>query len=145
MRVGVDHRTIVERGGKPVLESGIYALCEVESEAFDGTGASSEFWAPGAERAPGWPTVNIRYLHAYVTNPLTIERLRTERPDISGLLINGFQAASFPITALSCASALRRFFLSLPNLRSFDAECKRPGKNTDPRSVGRPGEVPTIH
>lgn len=98
MRVGVDHRTIAERGGKPALEAGIYALCEVESEAFDGTSASSEFWAPGAERAPGWPTVNIRYLHAYVANPLTIERLRAERPDISGLLINGFQAASFPIT-----------------------------------------------
>lgn len=99
VRVGVDQRTIAERCGKPALEAGIYALCEVESEAFDGTGAGSEFWAPGAERAPGWPTVNIRYLHAYVTNPLTIERLRTERPDVSGLLINGFQAASFPITA----------------------------------------------
>lgn len=84
---------------KPPLESGIYALCEVESAAFDGTGASSEFWAAGAERAPGWPTVNIRYLKTYGENPLTIERLKAERPDLSRLLLNGFQASSFPITA----------------------------------------------
>lgn len=98
VRVGVDQRSAGERDGKPPLEAGIYALCEVESAAFDGTGARSEFWAPGAERAPGWPTVNIRYLKSYPAQPLTIERLRTERPDVSRLLLNGFQAASFPIT-----------------------------------------------
>ncbi len=98
VRVGVDQRSAAERDGKPPLEAGIYALCEVDSRAFDGTGASSEFWAPGAERAPGWPTVNIRYLKSYAARPLTIERLRTERPDVSRLLLNGFQAASFPIT-----------------------------------------------
>jgi predicted RNA-binding protein with PUA-like domain len=98
VRVGIDQRSAAERDGRPPLEAGIYALCEVESTAFDGTGASSEFWAPGAERAPGWPTVNIRYLKSYAASPLTIERLRTERPDVSRLLLNGFQAASFPIT-----------------------------------------------
>jgi predicted HNH restriction endonuclease/predicted RNA-binding protein with PUA-like domain len=98
VRVGVDQRSAAERDGKPPLEAGIYALCEVDSTAFDGTGASSEFWAPGAERAPGWPTVNIRYLKSYAARPLTIEQLRTERPDVSRLLLNGFQAASFPIT-----------------------------------------------
>ncbi len=99
VRVGVDQRTVEERNGKPPLEAGIYALCEVESEAFDGTGASSEFWASGEGRDPGWPTVNIRYLRTYLGKPLTIERLRKERPDLSPLLLNGFQAASFPITA----------------------------------------------
>jgi predicted HNH restriction endonuclease len=99
VRVGVDRRTIAERNGNPPLEPGIYALCEVESEAFDGTGASDEFWAPGEVREPGWPTVNIRYLQTYLAKPLTIEKLRAQRPDISGLLLNGFQAASFPITA----------------------------------------------
>jgi predicted HNH restriction endonuclease/predicted RNA-binding protein with PUA-like domain len=99
VRVGVDQRNAAERQGKPPLEPGIYALCEVESAAFDGTGASSEFWAAGAERAPGWPTVNIRYLKTYGENPLTIEHLKSERPDLSRLLLNGFQASSFPITA----------------------------------------------
>lgn len=98
VRVGVDQRSAAERDGKPPLEAGIYALCEVESTAFDGTGASSEFWASGAERAAGWPTVNIRYLKSYAARPLTIEKLRTERPDVSRLLLNGFQASSFPIT-----------------------------------------------
>lgn len=97
VRVGVDQRSAAERDGNAPLEAGIYALCEVESVAFDGTGASSEFWAPGAERAAGWPTVNIRYLKSYASRPLTIEQLRTERPDVSRLLLNGFQAASFPI------------------------------------------------
>lgn len=99
VRVGVDQRNAAERDGRPLLESGIYALCEVVSAAFDGTGASSEFWAAGAEREPGWPTVNIRYLKTYGGNPLTIERLKSERPDLSRLLLNGFQASSFPITA----------------------------------------------
>ncbi|MBS0235166.1 MAG: EVE domain-containing protein [Proteobacteria bacterium] len=97
VRVGVDQRSAAERDGKPPLDAGIYALCEVESTAFDGTGASGEFWAPGAERAPRWPTVNIRYLKSYAARPLTIDRLRTERPEVSRLLLNGFQAASFPI------------------------------------------------
>lgn len=79
------------------MEPGIYALCEVESEVFEGTGAGDDFWAVGQERKAGWPTVNIRYLRTYHAAPLTIERLKAERPDVSELLLNGFQAASFPI------------------------------------------------
>lgn len=99
VRVGVDSRTAAERNGNPPLEPGIYALCEVESEAFDGTGAGDEFWAPGAGREPGWPTVRIRYVKVFRDNPLTIERMRNERPNLSPLLLNGFQAASFPMTS----------------------------------------------
>ena len=78
IRVGVDRRTAAERNGSPPLEPGIYALCEVESEAFDGTGAGDEFWADGEGRAPGWPTVKLRYLRSFLHNPLTIEKLRAE-------------------------------------------------------------------
>ena len=99
VRVGVDRRTKAELEGNPPLEPGIYALCEVESEAFVGTGASDDYWAPGHTRGPDWPTVKIRYLQSYFDSPLTIEKLRVERPGISRLLINGFQAASFPIPA----------------------------------------------
>jgi hypothetical protein len=35
--------------GRPKLVAGIYALCEVESEVFPGTGANDEFWA-----SAGW-------------------------------------------------------------------------------------------
>ena len=93
IRVGVDRRTIEERGGKPPLEAGIYALCEVESAAFSGTGANDEFWNDDAGREPGWPTVRIRYLRTYLNGPLTIARLRAEQPGIMGLLLDGFQAA----------------------------------------------------
>lgn len=99
VRVGVDRRTMKERNGKPPMEPGIYALCEVESEAFEGTGAADEFWALGEQREPGWPTVRIRYLRSYLGNPLTIARLRAEKPHISSLLLEGFQASSFPILA----------------------------------------------
>jgi predicted RNA-binding protein with PUA-like domain len=98
VRVGVDKRSAAMRGGKPKLESGIYALCEVESAAFPGTGGTDSYWAPSEAREPGWPTVRIRYLRSYLNAPLTIERLRAERPDVSNLLLNGFQAASFPIS-----------------------------------------------
>ena len=97
VRVGVDRRSNAERNGQPPLEPGVYALCEVESAAFDGSGANDEFWAPGEAREPGWPTVKLRYLRTYLDAPLTIERLRTEAPDTSPLLLDGFQAASFPI------------------------------------------------
>src|SRR5215510_780502 len=62
IRVGVDQRTVAERNGKAPLEAGIYAMCEVASEAFPATGVSDEFWAPGKARKAGWPTVKIRYL-----------------------------------------------------------------------------------
>jgi hypothetical protein len=42
VRVGVDQRSAKARNGKPALKSGVYALCEVESEAFEGTGANDE-------------------------------------------------------------------------------------------------------
>lgn len=98
VRVGVDRRSAKKRNGRPPLEPGIYALVEVESHAYPGTGANDEFWSPGAEREPGWPTVNIRYIRTYVANPPTIERLERERPNLDPKLLNGFQASSFPIS-----------------------------------------------
>jgi hypothetical protein len=99
LRVGVDRRNTEERKGKPPLEPGIYALCEIESTWFPATGAGDEFWAEGEGREPGWPTVKVRYLRNYFDNPLLIERLRRELPDLAPLLLNGHQAASFPIPA----------------------------------------------
>ena len=99
VRVGVDRRTIEERAGNPPLEAGIYALCEVESAAFSGTGANDEFWNDDAGREPGWPTVRLRYLRTYLNRPLTIAKIRAEQAEISALLLDGFQAASFPISA----------------------------------------------
>ncbi|ANM18244.1 PUA-like domain-containing protein [Rhizobium sp. N541] len=97
VRVGVDKRSTAERKGSEPLQAGIYALCAVESEAFDGTGARDEYWAEGEAREPGWPTVRLRYLRNYSSKPLTIERLRTELPMLSPLVLDGFQASSFPI------------------------------------------------
>jgi predicted HNH restriction endonuclease len=97
VRVGVDRRSRKELAGAQRLEPGIYALCEVESVAFGSTGASEAFWSEDAVRAPGWPTVKVRYLRTYLERPLTIERLRAEARELSPLLLGGFQAASFPI------------------------------------------------
>lgn len=99
IRVGVDQRTTRERDGRPKLVPGVYALCRVESEAFPGSGANGDFWAPGEAREVGWPTVRVRYLRTYLHHPVTIERLRAEAPGISRLILDGFQAASFPISA----------------------------------------------
>ena len=124
IRVGVDRRTTAERNGNPPLEPGIYALCEVESEAFDGTGAGDEFWAEGQGRAPGWPTVQLRYLRSFLDNPLTIARLRAEKPDISELLLNGFQAASFPISANDFRAVLALLGEELDDLPSPTPEAE---------------------
>jgi predicted HNH restriction endonuclease len=99
VRVGVDQRTKAELDGRERLESGIYALVEVESHAYEGTGAGDEFWTPGEQHEPGRPTVRIRYLRTYQENPLTIERLREERPEMSPHILNSLQASCFPISA----------------------------------------------
>jgi predicted HNH restriction endonuclease/predicted RNA-binding protein with PUA-like domain len=117
VRVGVDRRSVAERDGSPPLEPGIYALCEVESEAYPGNGASDEFWAAGEAREPGWPTVKIRYVKTY-DRPLTIERLRTEAPGLSPLLLNGFQAASFPVSAADFRTVMALLNEDLDDLAS---------------------------
>jgi predicted RNA-binding protein with PUA-like domain len=99
VRVGVDRRSAAERHNGERLTPGIYALCEVQSKAFPATGAGDEFWAPKARRAPGWPTVIVRYVRTYQDHPLTIDTLRQAAPKISPLLIKGFEAASFPISS----------------------------------------------
>lgn len=43
--------------------------------------------------------MKIRYLRTYLHNPLTIDSIKAQCPTISPLLLNGFQASSFPITA----------------------------------------------
>jgi predicted RNA-binding protein with PUA-like domain len=98
IRVGTDGRNKAERKGRPPLQSGIYAICQVLTKAHDATGASDDFWSPGNAREAGWPTVGIRYLKTFSENPLTINKLRERFPGASHLLLDGFQAASFPIS-----------------------------------------------
>ena len=66
-------------------------------------------WAKNAARKPGWPTVGVRYLRNFLRRPLTIQRLRAERPELSGLLLDGFQGASFPISSRDFHTVLELF------------------------------------
>ncbi len=98
VRVGVDRRTKSElQGGRP-LHPGIYALCEVESSAYPGTGADSPYWAKGQSREIGWPTIKLRYLRKYLAAPLTIEEMRKIRPTLSSQILEGFQSATFRVS-----------------------------------------------
>ena len=114
VRVGVDRRNNDERRGKPPLDAGIYAICEVTSTAYPATGASDEFWYEGEAPEHSRPTVNIRYLHTYLANPLTIERLRGDRPAVKPILLDGFQGRSFPISGDD--------FRSVTSLLGFDLD-----------------------
>ena len=98
IRVGQDRRSKPEREGRPPLEPGIYALCQVLTEPYPATGACDEFWSPGSEREPGWPTVGIRYLRTFLDKPLPIETLKAQLPHVSRQLLDGFQASTFPIS-----------------------------------------------
>jgi hypothetical protein len=127
IRVGVDTRTIAELDGRPRLDAGIYALCEVESTAYAATGASDDFWGDGERREAGWPTVKLRYLKSYLGNPLTISRLREDAPEVSRLLLDGFQAASFPIPAENFRRVMELLGERLDELpTSPDAEAQSP-------------------
>jgi len=122
VRVGTDQRSAAARDGRPKLEPGIYALCEVESVAFPGTGANDGYWAEESARAPGWPTVRLRYVRSYASSPLTIERLRAEAPGISHLLLDGFQASSFQIPAQDFHAVLDMLGDDLDDLPSQEGE-----------------------
>ena len=65
---------------------------------FPAEDVTDEFWKPGAERQPGWPTVKVRYLNRFTSSPLSIDRLRNEGHHQAKLLLDGFQGSSFPIT-----------------------------------------------
>jgi hypothetical protein len=99
IRVGIDRRTKVERQGRPPLQPGIYAVVEVESNWFPGTGASDDYWAEGQANPTGKPTIRIRYLRSYLDAPLTIEQIRAVRPNAAHALLNSFQDSSFPLPA----------------------------------------------
>jgi predicted RNA-binding protein with PUA-like domain len=132
IRVGTDRRSVKELNENPRLEAGIYALCEVESAAVEGTGASDKYWSIGSARARGWPTVKLRYLRNYRTQPVTIKRLRTERPNVSKLLLNGFQAASFPISEQDFCSIMELLREDLSNLpRSVEETTVSPTNLSD--------------
>jgi hypothetical protein len=125
VRVGVDRRTSADRDGAPPLEAGVYAICEVESAAFAATGASDEFWADDAPRQPGWPTVRLRYLKTFLRQPLTIDRMRSEAPELSSLLLNGFQAASFQISSADFHRVMELFGEDLDLLETSDRHSSR--------------------
>jgi predicted HNH restriction endonuclease len=125
LRVGVDQRNVLERQGRPRLEAGIYALCEVESRAEPGIGANGSFWAEGASREAGWPTVKITYLRKYLHNPLTIARLREELPSLSPHILNGIEASTFPISGedfRAITSLLKEDLHDLPSPPAGTAE-----------------------
>lgn len=105
--IDVDRRTPAERDGLPTLEPGIYALCEVESEAFIGTGDDREFWGEGNAKTPGGAAVLLRYLRSYLPKPLTIDELRHRAPHLSPSLLSGFQGATCPISAPDFQEVMR--------------------------------------
>ena len=122
IRVGVDTRTLAERRGEDRLEAGIYAVCRIESEAYPGTGSSDEFWSDGEAREKGWPTVTIRYLRTFLKKPLTIARLRSEKPAVTRALRDGLQASSFPITTDDFAAILELLGESIDGLTLIDPD-----------------------
>jgi predicted RNA-binding protein with PUA-like domain len=123
IRVGQDRRSKLERNGRPSLEPGIYAVCEVLTEPYEAAGASEEFWSPGSEREPGWPTVGIRYLQTFPKNPLHIAILKDKLPTISQLLLDGFQGSTFPISSEEFKAVITLLGMSSGDLpRSEDAK-----------------------
>jgi hypothetical protein len=48
---------------------------------------------------PAAAQVRVRYARSYHSSPLTIERMCKQAPELSPLLLEGFQASSFPISS----------------------------------------------
>ena len=112
VRVGVDRRNKTERKGRPKLQPGVHAICQIDSRWYPGTGKSDGF---GAVHPKGWPTVRITYLHTFLT-PLTIEMLRNAKPPVARRLIDGLQASSFPIEEQDFRTAVELLGLDFDDL-----------------------------
>jgi hypothetical protein len=99
VRVGRDQRNKTQLKGNPRLRPGVYALCEILSRVYKGSGDSDDF-SYGEEVHPtGWPTVRVRYIYSYLENPLLIDDLRRMAPDLDQRLLKGPRASSIPLPA----------------------------------------------
>jgi hypothetical protein len=98
VRVGRDQRTKTQLKGNPRLKPGIYGLCEVLSEVYPGSGGTDEFSYGQAVHPQGWPTVRVRYIHSYLENPLLIDDLRREAPELDKRLLQGPRRSSISLS-----------------------------------------------
>ncbi|MBI3701802.1 MAG: EVE domain-containing protein [Afipia sp.] len=97
IRVGVDKRNKSQLEGRPRLEAGIYALCEISSKPYMARGAGDKYWSKGSGRKVDWPTVQLRYLKTFLDDPLTIAELRRKKKNFNRHVLSGLQTSSFPI------------------------------------------------
>lgn len=94
VRVGTDRRSKKLRDGSPKLLPGVYALCKIlpkpnnadpfyddlsDCPVYKGFGRKDAFTYDGKEiHSKNWPTVRVRYIRNYLSNPLLIDRLPSD-------------------------------------------------------------------
>ncbi|WP_033957859.1 EVE domain-containing protein [Psychroserpens jangbogonensis] len=99
MRVGLDKRNLTELDGKPRLESGIYAIVEILSEASQMPEIDSAFWLNPKKVEIEKPRVKIKILKNFLDNPILMDTLKSN--DIlknETSLIKGQEASTWPIS-----------------------------------------------
>jgi hypothetical protein len=97
IRVGVDNRTKEQFGGRPKLNSGIYAIVEILDTAKISTEVS-QFYLNDEDQAKEQLRVKIRYLKNLLNRPLLLDSLK-QNPIINQdqYLIGGFQRSTMPL------------------------------------------------
>lgn len=103
IRVGRDNRTKKELVGRPKLESGIYALVEIISEAFSQEETNFEYYLNPPETT--WVEslrISFRIIENLIDRPLLFKHLTNEAEiQQDPYLVSGFYSASIPLLASS--------------------------------------------
>ena len=122
VRVGLDSRNRQQLHGNSPLKAEVYAVCEILSGVYDGPGGRGKYTYDKELHPKGWPTVRVRYIRSYLENPLLIDDLRREAPDLDARFLMGPRTASIPLSQKDF-----RKILSL--LKEFEDTLRLPGFN----------------
>jgi len=108
IRVGIDRRNKKQLAGRPKLESGIYAIVEVQSSPIKREMGPDKFWLDWTEEEKQKPVVKIHFLKNLLTDPILLSTLKNDSEIDDSYLLQGFQAATMPLTQQSFQRILER-------------------------------------
>jgi len=99
VRIGKDSRTNVILGGKPKVESGVYAIVMVLTDPYPRSTIDPEYWLVDREHIIGEPSVRLKILKNLIEKPILIKDIKEDpllKEDIH--LLSGMESRTMPLS-----------------------------------------------
>jgi hypothetical protein len=133
MRVGIDQRNATERNGEAKRPAGVYAIVEITSEAYLRPEEPIANLDQTEEKQRRTHIVDIRFIKKLVSDPLTIDSLKTQSGITDKYLIDSFQGSSIPLNQESFEELVR-----LANADDeIDAQLDKDLKNKSDKEIAK--------